>query len=229
MRKVLIVLLTAIGVATGSADAALVQVVLAVDNVNSHPGGFGTDIGFTINDAFLYDPDSPTSPLPAQVDILAVGFHANLPEGVAAHLSYTFAPVTIAAGETFVVDVYGRSQSNTNVLDRDNDFDVELYSGGIFGTLVASISGNSVPNDAPNYVRVDFDSLLSGGEVIDSFRIVGNDSSDPGVANFFSLAEVAAASGIVVIPEPASSLLIAMGMLGMAISSRRRSQPEIKS
>ena len=168
-----------------SSSLALEVVDLTGDDANSSTPGFGTELIRTINDNFLYNPLSPTDPLPNQVH--PNNFHGSEAEGVDVLLSYNFTDgaISLAEGDLFAVDLYGRNEC---CQDRDDNIDIELYSGGVTGTLVASITGQAIPDAAPTHARVFVGAV---GQTFDSLRLVAHDSAAAG--NLFTLQEVRAA------------------------------------
>ena len=172
-----------------SASAAGTVVPLTPDSLNSSTPGFGSSIEATLNDPFAYDLDDPTALLPNQVYSGAVAYHGNEVDGVDVLVSYTIPATTPTGGETFVIDLYGRIGANC-CTDRDNDFDIELYSGGISGTLVEKLENLAIPDTEPAHLRVTFTTEVE----IDSIRIVARDAenADP-VGSYFTLQEIRAA------------------------------------
>jgi hypothetical protein len=160
-------------------------ITLSGDIGNSSVSTYGMTVDVTLNDPFAYDPLSPTSPLPNQAH--PNGFHGTEAEGVDVILSYDMiTPVILDAGEEMYVDVWGRNEC---CFDRDDNFDIEFYNGGVLGTLIGSVTGQAIPDDVPQYHRVSY--FSTGTVTIDSFRIVGHDSA---VAdqNLFTLMETRA-------------------------------------
>ena len=173
-------------VALAGVAPALTLVPLTPDAANSSQPGFGTNIANLVNDPFTYDPANPTSDTPAGAH--SDGFHGNEPAGqdVILIFDFTDGAITLGAGESFTVDLWGRSNC---CQDRDDDYDIELYSGGVSGTLVASITGQAIPDPAPQHNR----SILgSPGDTFDSLRIVARDSNGLGDGNFFTPVEIRA-------------------------------------
>ncbi|MBN1855010.1 MAG: discoidin domain-containing protein [Pirellulales bacterium] len=157
------------------------------DVANSSTPGWSTTLAVTLNDPFLYDPLSPTSPLPAQTH--PNGFHGNGGEGEDVYLSYNMIyPVELDTGEELFIDVWGRSDC---CWDRDDNFDIEFYNGGVLGTFIDSLIGMAIPNPVPQHYRASY--IGTGTVVIDSFRIVAHDSNPSG-ANYFTLMETRAAT-----------------------------------
>lgn len=180
-------IVTAVAIVVGFACnvGAITIVDLTPDEANSSQPGFGTNIANLLSDPFIYNPSDPTSTTPAGLH--SDGFHANEGEGVDVSLWFTFTngPVTLGADESFTVDLWGRSNCCQN---RDDDYDIELYSGGINGTLVASITGQGIPDPAPQHNR----SILGQtGDTFDTLRILAHDSNPSG-ANLFTPVELRA-------------------------------------
>lgn len=162
---------------------ALTLVPLTPDAANSSQAAFGTDIANLVNDPFAYDPANPTSATPAGIH--TDGFHGDEPAGqdVTLIFDFTNGPITLAAGESFNVDLWGR---NNCCYDRDDDYDIELYNSG---SLVASITGQGIPNSAPYYNR---SALGSPGDTFDSLHLIAHDSNGVGDNNFFTPVEIRA-------------------------------------
>ncbi|QDU56954.1 PEP-CTERM sorting domain-containing protein [Aeoliella mucimassa] len=156
---------------------------LTPDAVNSSQPAYGTDIANLVSDPFAYDPANPTStnPLGAHSD----GFHADEPAGTDVTLIFDFTngPITLAAGETFKVDLWGR---NNCCFNRDDDYEIELYNGG---SLVTSIANQMIPDSAPQFNR---SVLGTAGETFDSLRIIAHDSNGTGDNNLFTPVEIRA-------------------------------------
>jgi hypothetical protein len=146
---------------------AATEITLTGDDVNSSAPGFGSALANTLNDPFAYDFTNPVSNLPDQIFSGPVSFHGNEAEGIDVLVSYTFPATTLAPGETFVVDIYGRSSDDCCTI-RDDDFDLEFYSGGITGTLVEQQTGLGISNMRPDHLRISYTDV----DTIDSFRIV---------------------------------------------------------
>lgn len=172
-----------------SALATGTIVTLTPDAVNSSVPGFGSSIEATLNDPFAYDLDDPAAILPAQGYAGTAAFHGNEADGVDVLVSYTMPATTPTAGETLVIDLYGRFGDNCCTA-RDNDFDIEFFSGGIAGTLVEKQENLAIPDTEPVHLRVTY----AAGLEIDSIRIVARDAEaiDP-VGSYFTLMEIRAA------------------------------------
>jgi len=171
-----------------SAALALEVIALTGDVANSTTPRTDGSITATTTDAFAYDPLDPTAALPTQTH--PNNYHAESANGTDVFLIYDFTdgPITLATGETFAIDLYGRSECCQN---RDDDIDVELFTGGVLtGTVVASSLGVGIPDAAPQHQRV----IIGGvGDTFDSFRLTAHDSDGPDNLNAFTLQEIRAA------------------------------------
>lgn len=162
---------------------------LKPDGENSSKPGFGGSLGATLNDSFSYDAENPTLNLPVQVYAEKAGYHGDAADGTDVTVGYTVSPTSLAAGETLVIDLYGRSGEDC-CAQRDDDFDIEFYSGGIGGTLVEKQTNLSIPNTDPYHLRVTY----TDPTTIDSFLIVARDSdTEPPEGSYFTLMEIRAA------------------------------------
>lgn len=175
-----------------STAGAALEISLSPDEANSSLSAFGGALARTLDDPFDYNPRKPDDPLPIQLyNVDSGGYHANLPEGTDAILSYTLPEITIADGETdLVVDLYGRTNPDC-CGDRDDDIEVQLFEGS-YDTPVATIGGLTIDNLASGWVRANFDNLPVG-TTIDRLRIVGGDSGGGAANNYFTLMETRAA------------------------------------
>ena len=169
-----------------NADAGTV-VPLTPDAANTSAPGFGSTLDAALNDPFAYDCENPVAVLPDQVYSGAAAYHGNEADGAPVFVSYTMTPVTLAANESFAIDLYGR---NNCCPERDDDFDVELFSGAVGGTLVASFTQQSIPNADPFHLRIEH----RGDVAFDAIRITARDAdSNPPVGSYFTLQEIRAA------------------------------------
>ena len=203
--------LTALSMAT-AAQAAVIT--LTADLVNSTTPALGS-VGDVINDAFAYNPASPTSPNPVLVgtDTVNPWFHGT--KGIDDVIAFDFDD----SYDNIFVDIWGRDGS-TNAEYRDDDFNVVFY---FEGAAVETISNASI--DAGHYIRV----TASAGTVADSFRLVDNrlesgnpDPTWPANDNVFTILEVRA-NGVAVVPEPGTSALLGgLLALGHVMVRRRR-------
>ncbi len=201
------------------------EVSLTASPGESTGSGFGGNINNTLNDPFAYDPDAPVGAFPTVSYSGAAGYHQNQGDGNDAVLVYNLTDGPQTGLEEFVIDLYGRSNCCT---DRDDNIDLELYSGGVGGVLVASLNGlaieptgqgNNVTEAVP-HLRADFSSLLSAGDTFDTIRLVAHDSSAQS-GSFFTLMEIRAAKIDAIVPEPTTGLLLLIAGSG-ALMRRRR-------
>jgi len=195
------------------ANAALVNVPLTADIVNSDPSAHGGALVNTLADSFAYDPSSPTAPAPVTGWSGATHFHGDNTGDTTVYYEL-LNEVTWSAGADLQFDFYGRTGCCP---DRDNNFDIALLSGGANGTVVHEVTGNNAPDDgAPlaNYLRTDLGAGLADGAAFDTVRIVGNNGN-------FTIAEVRLASDITAVPEPSTFALF--GLAGFGLMLRRRS------
>ena len=183
----LLILTVALGVTPRSIAGTLVT--LTPDAANTSAPAFGSNVNSPLLDPFAYDCEAPTDVLPQQLyNPGAAGFHGNEPDGVDVIVVYTTTgTVMLADGETFVLDLYGRDGANDCCAERDDDLDIELFSGGIAGTSVALFEGLTIPNEAPYHLRVTFD-----GAEFDTIRITAHDTDNP-AGSYFTLMEIRAA------------------------------------
>ncbi|MDB4265415.1 right-handed parallel beta-helix repeat-containing protein, partial [bacterium] len=164
-------------------------IALTPDVDGSTTARFGS-LEATVNDPFLYDPTNPTSPLPELSFSTSngSGFHAQELNGGDVTLIYTL-DYTASGGllrDRFVVDLWGRQETNGIILSRDDDFDVEIFSGedslGKFTNL--GIDSSTF------HTRVDF-GLLPAGITLTEIVITARKS--PGEdENNFTLQEIRA-------------------------------------
>ncbi|VGO19104.1 hypothetical protein [Pontiella sulfatireligans] len=157
---------------------------LTADTANTPAPGFG-NIGFTLDDPFAYDSDTPMSPMPDITSRVLEVMYSWAKEGDAI-LSYilTDGVFTVASGgETINLDFYGRELTPI----RDDDFDVVLYNGD-YSTPVATLTGLGI-DDGTFYTRGSF--TLAEGTQFDRIQITGH-NSDPATptVNNFTLAEI---------------------------------------
>ena len=216
-------LTTTIG--SGNAQAAAVDLdldasltaadllVLTADVANSDGSGFTGSLAGTLTDPFAYDIDNPTSPSPDQIySSNGDGFHGVGAGGSIVNLAYTVSTgsITLSGTEPILIDLYGRDIA----LDRDNDFDINLFDGN---SLVATAAGLAIPDDSDQHLRVtaaDFGAPLTG-VTFDGIRILARDSDGAGTPNWFTLMEIRVSAA----PEPTSLALL---VLGGIIALRRR-------
>ncbi len=160
------------------------EVGLAADPAKSTASAYGGSLDKTLNDPFLYDPDSPISPKPVvqfKPATGSLGFHADEPKGTDAVLAFSLpgGALTLAAGETFLVDLYGRDGYES----RNQNLDVTLYHGA---AVVASSAGHAIP-EGNDHVRVK----LSPTVPFDRVVVTGHPIGEAG--NGFTLMEIRAA------------------------------------
>jgi len=193
----IIATISAISALTLTANAAVIS--LTADAAGSTAPGWGGSLEGTLTDTFAYDEFNPTSATPDIHFNGSDGFH---PDGNSnpVVLKYTLADgaYTVGAGQSIVLDVWGRDSSK----DRDDNFDVTLYSGG---TVIETISGEGI--DDSSYHRVEF--TVSEGQSFDRVEITGHHK-------FFAVMETRLAA----VPEPSSAALLGLG--GLALILRRR-------
>ena len=164
------------------------EVALTADIANSSTPSFGSSVNSPLNDPFAYDCESPTAALPVQIySPGSMGFHGNEVDGADVFVSYTFPATTLADNESFNIDLYGRDGTDC-CPERDDDFDIEVYSGGVGGTLLTTIEGLMIPNAAPYHLRVS----LRHDVPFDAIRIIARDTDDPR-GSYFTLMEIRAA------------------------------------
>ena len=146
----------------------------------------GTTIG-TVNDAFAYNPNNPTTVLPDQVFNGADGFHNNNTDTDATLVFDLTAATPVGPAATIFLDLYGRS----SIPARDNDIDVAFLdaSDGVLGEL----TGLAIPDTAPYHLRVSSAAVNTTGTVA-KIRVTGHDSDGAlTMSNSFTLMEVRAA------------------------------------
>ena len=162
----------------------------------------------TTSDPFPYDPDSPTTSLPATNWNPATHFHGS---GGNPTLYWGFEVITWGAGSDLQFDFYGRTNCCP---DRDNNYDIALLSGGPGGTVILEVLGNNAPDagNPANYLRTDLGAGLAAGQSFDTVRIVGNNPN-------FTVAEVRLSGSIV--PEPSTSALFGLATIGLFLRRRR--------
>ena len=220
MKKVTVVALAMLVVVSAAREsqAVLIPISLTPDAANSTASAFGGSIANTVNDPFAYNPNSPISPLPVQSYSGAAGFHGNAASNVDVFLSYNFTngPLTHnGPSQSFFVDLYGRS--DTCCGDRDNNIDIQVYSGGVLGTLLGTVTGIAIPG-SPFFVRANLAPVLTTGVTFNAIRLVAHDS-EAAAGNLFTLMEIRAAQ--VAIPEPATASLALLGLGGLMLRRRR--------
>lgn len=223
MKKVLVIALAMVAVMSSArqSHALLVPIGLAVDLANSSASGFNGSMAKTINDTFAYNPETPTVPMPATsygggaTD--SPGFHAVGGNGADVFLSYNLAGGPLkhqAAQQAFFLDLYGRSNCCTN---RDDNFDIQVFSGGVGGTLLGTVTGAAIGGTF--HTRVNLAPVLPVGGFFDAIRLVAHDTDGTTNANSFTLMEIRAAQ--LAIPEPATASLALIGLAGMMARRRR--------
>ena len=160
-------------------SAQLANIPLTPDLVNSSASGFGGNLANTTSDPFPYDPDSPTTSLPATNWNPSTHFHGN---GGNPILYWVFNGITWSDGDDLQFDFYGRTGCCP---DRDNNYDIALLSGGPGGTVIQEVLGNNAPDagNPANYLRTNLGAGLAAGQSFDTVRIVGNNPN-------FTIAEV---------------------------------------
>jgi len=223
MKKVTVVALAMLVVVSAAREsqAVLIPISLTPDAANSTASAFNGSIAKTVNDPFAYNPNSPTSPLPVQTfggnPTDSPGFHGNAGSNVDVFLSYNFTngPLTHnGPSQSFFVDLYGRSNCCG---DRDNNIDIQVYSGGVLGTLLGTVTGIAIPG-SPFFVRANLAPVLTTGVTFNAIRLVAHDS-EAAAGNLFTLMEIRAAQ--VAIPEPATASLALLGLGGLMLRRRR--------
>ena len=204
--------IASMAMAVSTSHAATV-LPITVDTANSYTGGFSSLVDM-VNDPFLYNPDSPTSPAPVQGSdsSAAGGWHGALGSGQ--HLiSYlvTGGITTTSVTSTIYFDFYGRTNignpSNVGILLRDNNYTVTLYNGD-YATQVAQLTAQSVADAAPYFNRSTFN--LGPGVTFDRIQLTSPVDADP-ESPYFTVMEVRAAA----VPETSSALLCGLGALGL--------------
>lgn len=190
MNKISSILQTVVIFALAPAALAGTLVPLTPDVANSSVPAFGSNVNSPLMDPFAYDCDDPIAVLPQQIyNPGAAGFHGNEADGVPVLASYTFdAPVMMSDSESFVIDLYGRDGANDCCAERDDDLDIELFSGGVGGTVVASFTQQIIPNAAPYHLRLTH----RGTDAFDAIRITARDTDNP-AGSYFTLMEIRAA------------------------------------
>jgi len=189
MKKHSIFILGAALLAIVSSALAGTEVPLTADAANSSVPAFTSNLDSPLVDPFAYDCEAPTDVLPQQIyNPGAAGFHGSEPDGAVVLLSYTLDPVTMGASESFVIDLYGRDGDLDCCAERDDDFDVELFTGGVGGTVVATFEMQSIPNAAPFHLRLTHRGVLP----FDAIRITARDTDNP-AGSYFTLMEIRAA------------------------------------
>ena len=165
--------------------AGAVTIGVSADTNNSSTAHYDSAVSNLLNDAFAYDPRSPTATSPTLSYSGAAGFHGNEADGVDVVLSFTLdTPFTLTSpGMDIVVDIWGRNANQ----DRDNDIDVMLCNGS-YSTVVASNLHLAVPDAGTPYARATF-AGLGAGTTFDRFQIIGHDSTAAD-GNPFTLMEV---------------------------------------
>ena len=189
-------------------SAQLANIPLTPDLANSQASGFGGSMANTTSDPFPYDPDSPTTSLPATNWNPSTHFHGN---GGNPILYWVFNGITWSDGDDLQFDFYGRTGCCP---DRDNNYDIALLSGGPGGTVIQEVLGNNAPDagNPANYLRTNLGAGLAAGQSFDTVRIVGNNPN-------FTVAEVRLSGSIV--PEPSTSALFGMATIGLFLRRRR--------
>jgi hypothetical protein len=210
--KTQIALIAAFAAGIHMASAGVLAFPLGVDAGNSSTAYFGSALINTINDPFAYDPANPNSPGPNQSWASSRGYHALEPAGTDVFLTYTFDEVTLPVNHQLVVDMWGRFDCCQN---RDDNFDIEVYDGGLGGTLLGTQVGLGIPNTAPYHARANIGafSFLPPRSTFDTIRIVAHDSDGLGNANAFTFMEFRAGY-VGGVPEPATTMY---GMLGVCV------------
>jgi hypothetical protein len=204
--------IASLALAASTSHAATV-LPITLDSANSYTGGFSA-LADTVNDPFLYDPNSPTSPAPVQGSDSSVtgGWHGNF-IGAQHLISYlvTGGLTTTAATSTIYFDFYGRTNignpANVAILTRDNNYTVTLFNGN-YTTQVAQLTGQGVADAAPYFNRSTF--TLGAGVTFDRIQLTSPVTADSNT-QFFTVMEVRAAT----VPETSSALLCGLGALGL--------------
>lgn len=200
-----------------AANAMLVEVGLTAEAGQSSPSFFSGNLANTLNDGFAYDVNNPTSPAPNRSYAGSRGYHAFVPNNGDALLVYSTTGGELTVGSQFVLDLYGRNSFG----NRDNDIDIQLFSGGTGGTLVAQLNGLAIAGN-PQHVRADFASELGKNSTFDTIQIIGHGIGDgPQGQNTFTLMEIRAAGDAPIIPEPATATLALFGIGGLVMRRRR--------
>jgi hypothetical protein len=195
--------------------AALTNIPLTADLANSSlndpatgASAHGSNLLNATSDTFAYEPDNPTTNLPATQWSGATHYHGN---GGNPTLYWTFDEIRWGDGSDLQFDFWGRTGCCP---DRDNNYDIALLTGGFAGTVVHQVLGNNAPDagNPANYLRTDMGAGLAAGQSFDTIRIVGNNGN-------FTIAEVRLAGSI--IPEPGTSALFGLSAIGLFLRRRR--------
>ncbi len=199
-------------IAGASAQADMV-IGLTADDANSSPPRIAGTVSSVLDDVFAYDISNPTSATPNTnyaedgVALTANGYHGNnsVPAPIIA-LDVT-SPYTVVANDILVLDAWGRSGGNAARQARDDNYTVELFSGG---SAVATLTGQTIDGTFFNRTTI---SGLAAGTVIDEVQLTGDNAQ-------FTIQEVRFGSIAVAIPEPSS--MFAFALAGIAGATRRR-------
>ncbi|MGJ8640979.1 MAG: PEP-CTERM sorting domain-containing protein [Opitutaceae bacterium] len=208
--------------ASSQLSAATIVPLFGLDAQSSTPLDSG--LATTLDDAFAYDPDAPTTPEPNLGYSGTNGWHGTEANAGDVTLVY-LVDYTVGAADTFHFDLYGRSGNGGSRFLRDDDYDVLLYSGGTSGTLLGSALNEGIPS-SPRHNRTSFAGLSEGAN-IDTIVIVGHDSQgDEFSTNNFTILEARAAgeTGVgAAVPEPSSAgLLLGLASVGFLAVRRRK-------
>ena len=192
---------------SGLASSVLVPLQVDVTSSTASPHN-GSVLGI-LTDTFSYDIDNPTAVLPAQAwGSNGNGWHAT-DSNSNLSVEFTGGDVTLGAGQTFFIDIYGRSDGCCTA--RDDSFPIALMSNstgdGVLGTVAHSDTTGIPGGAAPHHVRYTY----SGGATFDGFNLPGPHNS--------GIVFMEVRAGIETIPEPSSTTL---GLFGVAVLLIRR-------
>ena len=140
-----------------------------------------------------------------QTNGTADGFHANNTVNPAV-IVYDLG-ITVQAGDTFFFDAWGRTGGNAGRQSRDDNYNINFFSGGV---EVFNVDGEGIANPN-NVVNRTVITGLAAGTVIDQIQVEGINTQ-------FTIQEVRFA--VEPIPEPSSALLL--GLAGAGFLVRRR-------
>lgn len=215
MKKTIIPLITL------SASVLMTQaavLTLSTDTANPSPA-FNTSFSGTLNDPFAYDEFNPTSASPDRIltttgEATANGYHGTGAGDVVLRYTLTGGAHTVAAGQTIVMDLWGRDSTVFNE-SRDDDFDVRLYNGD-YVTSVAAVLNQGIAAEASNpnhHHRVSFSGFSGTFDRVEITARISNTET----SNNFALLETRLAS----VPEPSSAVLFGLGSFALMLRRRR--------
>ncbi|BCX48157.1 hypothetical protein HAHE_20650 [Haloferula helveola] len=172
---------------------------VAVDNpptVTAGAAAYGSDVpsatnpAGTLNDGFLYNPVTPTNPMPDTGFNGPDGFHNNSGNGPATLLYVLGSPILDGASNQIAVDLYGRNANQ----DRDNDVDIAFLDAS--DVVLGEVLGAAIPDGGTPHLRVTSTAAgVTDGSSIAKIRITGNDSDGtPATTNNFTLMEMRVAN-----------------------------------